>query len=90
MASEWNIVGEMRPLLSWATFPFKILLIMQTLNNYTDSHILLHQNDKAFALAPHFTLLMKDSKLLRPPSIKREKELIQSNDRCTTMEIGFF
>lgn len=65
--------GEIRPLLSCATFPFKILLITQTLNNYTDSCILLHQNDKAFTLAPHFTLLMKNSKLLRPPSIKREK-----------------
>lgn len=80
--------GEIRPLLSCATFPFKILLLTQTLNNYTDSCIILYQNDKAFALAPHFTLLMKNSKLLRPPSIKRE--LIQSNDRCMTMKTGFF
>ena len=52
--------------------------------------IILHQNDRTFVLAPHSTLLMKNSKLLRPPSIKSKKELIQSNDRCMTTETGFF
>lgn len=56
----------------------------------TDSCITLHQKDKAFALAPQFTLLMKNSTRLRPPSIKTQKELIQRNDRCTTMENRIF
>ena len=90
LESEWNTVGRVRPLLSCVTFSFKILLMIQTLHNDSDSSIILHQNDRTFVLAPRSTLLMKNSKLLRPPSIKSKKELIQSNDRCMTTEKGFF